>query len=125
MTEMKDFDDDVSSMASTFSMVSLNGGEEVDAETAITTAIKDIQDSLNQLEVYMREILMMDFHGESYEIIDGKVKEIETHIKEGKGLWADFLSIARQLRPPKPRATKKKKENATSDLLQTCGGGVG
>ena len=113
-------DDDVSSMCSSFSMVSINGGEEVDAETAITTAIKDIQDSLNLLECYMREILMMDFHGESYEIMDAKVKEIEAHIKEGKVLWTDFQSIARQLRPPKPRSSKTPKKEQPS-MLDVCG----
>jgi hypothetical protein len=112
-----DSKDDLDSVCSSFSQVSFNG-EEVSAEVAVDESIKQIQQGLNNLQVGMRELLMLDERDESYEVIQPKYEEIEALVKDGVSLWKDMLAIARQLRVPKPRATKK--ESQKTGVLDQC-----
>ncbi len=114
---MADHKDDVDSVCSTFSQVSFLG-EEMDAQQAVDTSIKQIQDGLNSLQCGMREMLMLDEQDGSYDVMAPKYDEIETLVKSGIELWKDMLSIARQLKPKKPRAAKKDKPPS---VLDSCG----
>ncbi len=103
---MANYEDDLESTCSEFSIVSI-GGEEVTCEKAVDDGIVDLQQALNNIQSGLREIIMLDFHGEGYEIINPKYVEIEGLIKEGGSIMKDLLSIARQLKPKKPKESKK------------------
>lgn len=103
---MDNKNDDISSVCSSFSTVSFNG-EEMTADKAIDESMKDIQKSVNNAHVVVRNMLTSDERGEEYEIMKEQYDQVDELVKEGIALWKDLKAIAKQLLPPKPRASKK------------------
>ena len=110
---------DIDSTCSQFSEVSFRGTL-VDAETAVDASVKDVQDGLNSTCCLLREMLQLDERGEDYSIMKEKYDEVDSILKEGVALLKELRTIAKQLVPPKPKATKK---DLTSSMLDECGGG--
>ena len=117
------YDDDVSSMCSSFSMVSLANGEEVSADQALDESLREIQQATNNVHGMVRCMLTSDERGEDYIILKEQFDEVDSCVKDAVLLWKDLKMIAKQLVPPRPRASKKKA--AEPSVLESChGGGV-
>jgi len=113
--------DDIESVASNFSEVSFRD-DLVSAEQAVDLSIKDIQDGLNNTQVALREMLQLDERGEEYSIMKAKYDEIDELLKDGINLLKELRGLAKQLIPPKPRASTAKK--AATNVLEECKGGI-
>lgn len=114
-------DSDLDSVCSSFSQVSFNG-ETVSADQAIDESMKDIQTGTNQAHVAVRNMLTSDERGEDYEVMKAQFDEIDGIVKEAIELWKNLRAIAKQLVPPKPRATKK--DTKPTGVLDCCSTGV-
>lgn len=112
---------DIESLASNFSDVSFRG-DLVSAEQAVDESIKDLQNGLNGVQCGMREMLVADERGEEYSIMKAKYDEIDELLKEGISLFKEMKGLAKQLVPPKPKASTKKE--AATNVLDDCKGGV-
>ena len=113
--------DDISSVCSSFSEVSFRG-EEISAEQAVDESIRDIQNGLNQANVLMRNLLTCDERGESWEVMFPMYTDIDELIKEAIVLFRELRGLAKQITPPKPRASKTAKKEPS--MLESCGGGT-
>ena len=103
---MDNKDDDMSSMCSTYSMLSING-QEISADKAVDESLRDIQQSVNDVHCLVRNMLTADERGEDWEIMKPMYDEVDDNVKEALALWKDLKMIAKQLLPPKPRVSKK------------------
>ena len=115
-------DDDISSVCSTFSMVSING-EECSADVAVDDTMKRLQTSVNNIHCGLREMLQLDERGEDYSIMKEKHDAIDALCREGRELWKDAVALSKQLVPPRPRAKTTKKAEQPLSVLEACSGG--
>lgn len=106
--------DDLDSMASTYSQVSWNG-EEMPADEAVDSSMKDIQGGINEIHIAVRNMLTSDERGEGYEVQKEQYDNILETLKESTALMKDIAKICKQLVPPKPRGQKKL--DKTADML--------
>ena len=95
-------DDMLSNISSTSTMLSFQG-ESVDAEKAVDSAISQIQQGLNEVNVQMRNMLAGDEREDEYEDIIPYANNINTIAREFKDLIKEILSITKQLTPKKPK----------------------
>lgn len=116
MSESKS--DDLESVCSNFSIVSLANGEEVSAEQALDEGCKDIQTAINEIHSFARQLLMGDERDDNYEEMIPLFKQLDENISEGIVLLKDLKKICKQLIPKKPRAATKKKEPSMLDVCK-------
>lgn len=110
---------DVGSCASQFSSVSFRG-EMQSAEEAVDESIKDLQDGLNGCQSLLRQMLMADGRGDSYEEMEPMYNDICDLFKEFITLTKEMKGLAKQLLPPKPKVAKKE----VGDVLKDCKSGI-
>jgi hypothetical protein len=111
--------DEMDSTVSGFSMVSINGAEEVSAEVAVDDSCAMLQTSFNNIHQGLRLMLMADERDESYEdSLEAYTKMYEL-IAEGVSLMKELKSLVKQVQPKKPRAAKTAKKEPT--MMESCG----
>jgi hypothetical protein len=106
---MAEMNDDMDSVCSNFSMVSV-GGDQMSADQALDEAFKDIQTGWNELHSYSRQLLMADQRDDSYEDFLPLYTTFNELMKESKGLLGDLNKIIKQLMPKKPKGFKTQAE---------------
>ena len=116
---MDNKDDDLDSMCSSFSTVSFNG-EEISADKAVDESLRDIQQATNDVHCLVRNMLTSDERSEGWEVMKPMYDEIDENVQEALSLWKELRNIAKQLLPPKPRASKASKKTEAS-VLDSCG----
>ena len=104
---MSEHKDELDSVCSNFSMVSV-GGDEMTCEEAIDESIKATQQGLNNLHISMRNMLTWDERGLSYDETKDDYDKLYALIAELMDLIKTAKSIVKQVQPRKPRQTTTK-----------------
>jgi len=97
--------DDMSSMCSSYSNITLGNGEEVSFDKAIDDSMIDLQTGINEIHVIARNLLTMDERDEDYDVIKPAFDNLDTLVKEACICLKDLTKICKQVIPKKPKSS--------------------
>lgn len=97
-----------SSICSNMSEVTVSCfGEEMPLEEAVDDIFLQLQESINELHVQIRQLCMTEDRGESYQEAYTYQHEIKGHVDEGCKMLKELPKVMKQLLPARPKDLPK------------------
>ena len=87
--------------------VSAFGGEEMPLEDAVDQIFKELQRSINELHVQIRNLCMTEERGDTYIEAYEYYHGILSHVDEGQVMFKELKAVMKQILPKRPKGLVK------------------